>query len=138
VRRGLTYAQVSIYYPMPAASASLDPFTAIAEPRRRQLLGSLAGQERSVGDLVRDLGWAQPQVSKHLSVLRRTGLVRVRRAGRRSMYSVNAQQLKPVHDWVKAFERYWDVHLDRIKQLAERGTPRPAPGPAHPPKESSS
>lgn len=104
---------------MPPVSATADAFTAIAEPRRRELLVMLGGHERSVGDIGKAMRWPQPQVSKHLGVLRRTGLVRVRRDGRKCMYSVNAQELKGVHDWVTMFERYWDHHLDRIKQRAE-------------------
>ncbi len=110
---------------MPPVSATADAFSAIADPGRRQLLGALAGAERSVGDIGRALAWPQPRVSKHLGVLRRTGLVRVRREGKKSMYSVNAQELKGVHDWVTMFERFWDHHLDRVKQRAE-GTARAA------------
>jgi DNA-binding transcriptional ArsR family regulator len=119
---------------MPPVSATLDAFSAIAEPRRRELLVALGGDERSVGEIERTLRWTQPQVSKHLGVLRRTGLVRVRRDGKKSMYSVNAQELKSVHDWVTMFERYWDQHLLRIKERAERaagGTPD-APSPSSP------
>lgn len=108
---------------MPRATATLDPFAAIAEPRRRQVLGRLAredGGELQVNDLASSLGWPQPQVSKHLAVLRQVGIVSVRREGRKRMYRVNGAPLKQVHDWTKHFERYWTHHLGRIKQRAER------------------
>jgi DNA-binding transcriptional ArsR family regulator len=99
-----------------------DVFAAIAEPRRRDILGALA---RGVGEcdvswLVGELGWAQPQVSKHLGVLREVGLVIAVRKGRRRMYSVNGEELRRVYDWVKPYERFWDHQLERIKKRAER------------------
>jgi len=105
---------------MPRAPATFDAFSAIAEPRRRRMLEALAAGERPVNDLVRSLGWPQPQVSKHLGVLAKVGLVRVRREGRQRVYALNARQLQPVHDWVRRFERFWRHQLDRIKARAER------------------
>ncbi len=124
---------------MARSPTTLDPFSAIAEPRRREVLGALAGGERAVNDLVETLGWAQPQVSKHLGVLREVGLVSVRRKGRQRMYSVNGQQMKPIHDWVKAFEQFWTHQLDRIKERAERAARKSQSPflPPHPPKEQS-
>jgi DNA-binding transcriptional ArsR family regulator len=104
---------------MPRASAASDPFTAIAEPGRRRILELLGEGERPVNDLVKTLGWAQPQVSKRLGALRQAGLVSVRRRGRQRMYSINADELKPVHDWVSEFERFWEGQLDRIRERAE-------------------
>ncbi len=75
--------------------------------------------ERPVQELTLSLGWTQPQVSKHLGVLKEVGLVRVRKEGRQRMYSLNGEQLKPVHDWVKTYERFWAHSLMRIKQRAE-------------------
>ena len=105
---------------MARAPTTLDPFNAIAEPKRRVVLETLGGGEMAVNDIVGRLGWPQPSVSKHLGVLKEVGLVRVRKEGRQRLYSVDAQQLKPVHDWVKTFEKYWDRQLDRIKERAER------------------
>ena len=105
---------------MARALTTLDVFNAIGEPRRRQVLDSLAGKEQPVNDLVCSLGWPQPQVSKHLGVLKKVGLVSVRQVGRQRLYTLNAQKLQPVHDWVKSFERFWDHQLGRIKELAER------------------
>lgn len=106
---------------MPRAATTTDVFNAIAEPRRREILDTLAaGRAHAVGDLVRKLRMPQPAVSKHLKVLRKVGIVSVSRHGRHRLYRLNAAELKPVHDWVKAYERYWAHQLDRIKEQAER------------------
>ena len=86
---------------MARAATTTDAFNAVAEPRRRQILDVLAGGERAVNDLVRALGLAQPQVSKHLRVLREVGAVEVRDDGRQRLYRLNGRALKPIHDWVK-------------------------------------
>jgi len=108
------------------AATTADAFNAVAEPRRRQILDVLADGERPVNDLVRMLGVAQPQVSKHLRVLREVGAVDVREDGRRRVYRLNGQALKPIHDWVKEYEETWserfaqlDVVLDELKQKEE-------------------
>jgi DNA-binding transcriptional ArsR family regulator len=99
---------------MARAATTTDAFNAIAEPRRRQILELLAGGERSVNDLVADLGLAQPLVSKHLRVLREVDLVSVRESGRRRLYRPNGASLRPVHEWVRSFEQLW---TDRFAQL---------------------
>ena len=99
---------------MARAATTADAFNAVAEPRRRQILDLLAGGERPVNDLVRLLGLAQPQVSKHLRVLREVGAVDVREEGRQRLYSLNGQALKPIHDWVKGYERIWTERFDAL------------------------
>jgi DNA-binding transcriptional ArsR family regulator len=118
----LTYADMGIYLVMARSPTTADAFTAIAEPRRREILGRLASTngECDVTWLVEELGWPQPQVSKHLGVLRKVGLVSVVRKGRRRMYSLNGDELKPVYEWIKTYERFWEKQLDRIKERAER------------------
>ncbi|MEA5363313.1 metalloregulator ArsR/SmtB family transcription factor [Amycolatopsis sp., V23-08] len=108
---------------MARAATTADTFNAVAEPRRRQILDELMAGERSVGDLVGLLGLAQPQVSKHLRVLREVGAVDVREDGRQRVYRLNGAALKPIHDWVKRYERTWserfellDDVLDELKQ----------------------
>jgi DNA-binding transcriptional ArsR family regulator len=101
------------------ASTTSDPFNAIAEPRRRDMLVFLAGDERSVSDIVDALEMAQPSVSKHLQVLRDVGLVSVRREGRKTMVRINPETLRTIHDWVALFERHWRGQLRRIKAHAE-------------------
>lgn len=106
---------------MARAATTTDVFNAIAEPRRRELIGVLAdGREYAVGDVVVRMRMAQPAVSKHLGVLRKVGVVSVVKRGQHRMYRLDAAQLKPVHDWVTTFERYWTHQLDQIKQRAEK------------------
>jgi DNA-binding transcriptional ArsR family regulator len=109
------------------AATTADVFNAIAEPRRRAILDVLVGGERPVNDLVETLGLAQPQVSKHLRVLREVGAVDVRDAGRQRVYRLNGHALKPIHDWLQHYERSWterfeqlDVVLENLKQ-SEQG-----------------
>lgn len=104
---------------MARAATTTDAFNAVAEPRRRQILDALAGTERSVNDLVRRLGLAQPQVSKHLRVLREVGLVEVRVEGRQRMYRLNGKPLKPIHDWIKNYARSWEERFEVLDELLE-------------------
>ena len=104
---------------MARAATTADAFNAVAEPRRREILDLLVGGERPVNDLVRALGLAQPQVSKHLRVLREVGAVDVREEGRQRLYSLNGRALKPIHDWVKAYEQSWTERFDRLDVVLE-------------------
>src|SRR5687767_10972320 len=107
---------------MPRAPTTLDPFNAVAEPKRRRVLEVLAESEGElpVNDIVASLRWPQPMVSKHLGVLKEVGLVSVREDGRQRFYRINGEVLKPVYEWAKTFERFWTHHLDRIQQRAEQ------------------
>jgi len=104
---------------MARAATTSDAFNAVAEPRRRQILTYLARDERQVGEIVVAVGLDQPSVSKHLGVLRRVGLVHVRRNGRHRMYRTNAEAIRPLHEWTETFERYWNHQLMRVKARAE-------------------
>jgi DNA-binding transcriptional ArsR family regulator len=104
---------------MARAATTADAFNAVAEPRRRQILDALADGERPVNDLVGVLNLAQPQVSKHLKVLREVGLVDVRNEGRQRLYRLNGSALKPIHDWVKEYERTWSERFDRMDVVLE-------------------
>ena len=113
---------------MARAATTADAFNAVAEPRRREILDLLVTGERPVNDLVDRLGLAQPQVSKHLRVLREVGAVDVRVDGRRRLYSLNGRALKPIHDWVKEYEQTWsqrfeqlDAVLDDLKRKGDDG-----------------
>src|SRR5256885_13512292 len=105
---------------MARAATTSDVFNAVAEPRRREILGLLVVKELPVGDIVTLIKLDQPSVSKHLRVLRDVGLVHVRRNGRHKLYKTNAQALRPLHEWTKAFEKLWTHQLNRIKELAEQ------------------
>jgi DNA-binding transcriptional ArsR family regulator len=104
---------------MARAATTADAFNAVAEPRRRDIVDVLARGERPVNDLVGLLGLTQPQVSKHLRVLREVGVVDVREDGRQRLYRLNGHALKPIHDWVKSYERLWTERFDQMDALLE-------------------
>ena len=104
---------------MARAATTTDAFNAMAEPRRRQIVDALAGGERPVNDLVRLLGLKQPQVSKHLRVLREVGVVDVREDGRQRLYRLNGSALKPIHDWVEPYARAWSERFDELDLVLE-------------------
>jgi len=116
----LTYTHIGIYGAgMARAATTTDAFNAIAEPRRRQILDVLARGERPVNDLVSELGLGQPQVSKHLRVLREVGAVDVRGEGRMRVYRLNGAALRPIHDWVKDFERTWSERFEQLDAVLD-------------------
>jgi DNA-binding transcriptional ArsR family regulator len=104
---------------MARAATTTDAFNAVAEPRRREILDVLADGERAVNELVRELGVAQPLVSKHLRVLRAVGVVEVRGEGRQRLYRLNGPALKPIHDWVKAYEGTWSERFELLDDVLE-------------------
>jgi DNA-binding transcriptional ArsR family regulator len=101
---------------MARSPTTADAFNAVAEPRRREILALLALGECSVNDLAAKLRLKQPQASKHLAVLKKVGLVSVRVVGQQRLYKLNAEKLKPIHDWVKTFERFWNESFDRLDE----------------------
>ena len=113
---------------MARAATTADAFNAVAEPRRRQILDVLAGGEHPVNDLVRLLGMAQPQMSKHLRVLREVGAVDVRDQGRQRLYRLNGNALKPIHDWVKNYEGLWSERFDHLDVVLEELKQKEAEG----------
>lgn len=100
---------------MARTKTTFDPFNAIAEPKRRTLIEALVGQELTVNQIVERMGWSQPMVSKHLGVLKQVGLVSERKEGRYRVYRVNADQLKPIQEWVIQFEQFWSDSLDHLE-----------------------
>jgi DNA-binding transcriptional ArsR family regulator len=118
--RSLTYSYIGIYdRGMARAATTADAFNAVAEPRRRQILDALSGGELPVNDVVRLVGLSQPQVSKHLRVLREVGAVDVREDGRQRVYRLNGRALKPIHDWVKNYERSWSERFESLDVVLE-------------------
>jgi DNA-binding transcriptional ArsR family regulator len=96
------------------AATTSDAFNAIAEPQRRDILALLRAGERPVTDLAQELGMNLPRASKHLRVLREVGLVRVRGVGKQRLYGLDAGGLRPIHEWVGGFERFWTGSFDRL------------------------
>lgn len=105
--------------PMARAATTTDAFNAVAEPRRRAILDALTGGEAAVNDLVETLGIPQPQVSKHLKVLREVGLVAVREDGRRRLYRLEAAPLEPIHRWLERYEEMWTKRFVRLEAVLE-------------------
>ncbi|HEU4321494.1 MAG TPA: metalloregulator ArsR/SmtB family transcription factor [Acidimicrobiia bacterium] len=99
---------------MARAATTADAFNAIAEPRRREIVELLGDRELSVNEIVGGMPLSQPQVSKHLHVLKEVGVVQSRKDGRQRLYRLDATSLRPIHDWVSGFERLWNERLDRL------------------------
>ena len=104
---------------MARAATTSDVFNAIAEPQRREILVLLRDGEWPVTELARQLGMTQPGASKHLRVLREVGLVQDRRAGKQSLYRIDARGLQPVHEWTGGFERFWNESFDRLDEYVQ-------------------
>src|SRR5579863_996426 len=104
---------------MARSPTTSDAFNAVAEPQRRRILDYLARGERPVNDVVSALGLSQPQVSKHLRVLREVGVVSVRDEGRQRLYKLDGRQLRPIYDWVKSFEQFWNESFDRLDEYLQ-------------------
>ena len=106
---------------MARPAAHSDPFNAIAEPTRRELVELLAQSgPSSVSALVDHVKLPQPTVSKHLGVLRRAGLVDAEHCGRQRLYRIRGEKLKHIHEWISTFEQFWSHQLDQIRLRAER------------------
>lgn len=123
---------------MARAATTTDAFNAVAEPRRRQILDLLAEGEMTVNELVDLVGLPQPQISKHLRVLRDVGLVTSRDDGRQRMYRLEGQPLRAIYEWVKQYERMWeerfealDEVLDELKREETRHDQRRREAPGH-------
>jgi DNA-binding transcriptional ArsR family regulator len=110
------------------SSTTSDVFNAIGDAHRREILDTLIAGEKAVGAIVADLPLSQPQVSKHLRVLSEVGLVRCRAEGRRRLYSVEPERLRPMHEWLAKYEQAWNDRLDRLddylKELQQQGEPQ--------------
>ncbi len=110
--------------PVARASTTSDVFNAIAEAHRRDILDALITGEKAVGAIVNDLSMSQPQVSKHLRVLSEVGLVRCRREGRRRLYRLEPEHLRPLREWLVKYEQGWNDRMDRLddylKELQQR------------------
>ncbi len=111
----MTYVDTGIYVgTVPRSATTSDVFNAIAEAHRRDILDALVTGEKAVGAIVNDLSISQPQVSKHLRVLSEVGLVKCRADGRRRLYRLDPEHLRPLHDWLEKYEQSWNERLDRM------------------------
>jgi DNA-binding transcriptional ArsR family regulator len=99
---------------MARAATTSDPFNAIAEPQRREILSLLKGGSRPAGDIAVELGLQQPAASKHLRVLHEVGLVGFLQSGRQRIYGLDARGLQPIHQWTGGFQDYWNESFERL------------------------
>ena len=104
---------------MKSAAKEIDPYFALADPTRRKILALISNRECSVNSLVEQFDMSQPAISQHLKVLRSSGIVCVRRDGRRRLYTVDFQRLKGVHDWISQFEEYWETKMDALNEYLQ-------------------
>lgn len=111
-------------YPFGHALTVADVFQLLAEPSRRHLLEALRDGERSVNDLVDRTHMSQPSVSKQLRILRDSGVVSVRAAGRHHLYSIRGRSLREASEWLSYYERFWQDGLSRMDDALRR-EPRP-------------
>ena len=96
-----------------------DAYNAIAEPQRRRIISVLANGEKSVGEMVDVLELNQPQISKHLKVLKEVELVTVRKEGKQRIYNLKADNLKPIHDWLSDLAHLWTERFDRLESYLD-------------------
>ncbi len=110
---------------MARSSTTSDVFNAIGDVHRREILDALIAGEKTVGAIVTDLSMSQPQASKHLRVLSEVGLVRCRAEGRRRLYRLEPEHLRPLREWVAKYEQAWNDRMDRmddyLKELQRQG-----------------
>ena len=112
-------------WPVARSSTTSDVFNAIGDGHRREVLDALLAGEKAVGEIVNDLSMSQPQVSKHLRVLSEVGLVTCRAEGRRRLYRLEPARLRPLREWLAAYEQAWNARMDRVddylKELQQQG-----------------
>ena len=101
-----------------------DVFTVLADPTRRRLVELLHDGERSVNELVSDVGIHQPGVSRHLRILHEAGFVAVRPDGQRRLYSLRPEPFVALDAWVKPYCKAVAARLDRFGKLVGSREPR--------------
>ena len=94
----------------------MDTFAVLAEPTRRRIVDELRAAERSVAELVQALEVSQPTVSKHLKVLRDSGLVSRRTAAQQRIYRIDVKPFQALDEWLAPYRRMWTRHLDALER----------------------
>lgn len=100
---------------MARVKTTYDVFSAIGDPKRRELIEHLVVHEMTVNELVKIVKWPQPTVSKHLSVLREVKLVSERKQGRYRYYRIGPEEMRPIHEWMHQFDKYWGNTMDQLE-----------------------
>jgi DNA-binding transcriptional ArsR family regulator len=94
-------------------------FRAIADPTRREILGLLRAEGRTVGGIAANFRTSRPAISKHLRVLRTAGLITTRKRGAATICELNGKPLRAVNDWLREYETFWDDALLNLKKFVE-------------------
>jgi DNA-binding transcriptional ArsR family regulator len=97
-------------------------FRALADPTRRGMLASLAHGDKSVGELGEPFQMTFAGASKHVKVLENAGLIERRKAGRKQICALKAEPLAEAEKWLRQWERFWTIRLDRLQALVENQT----------------
>jgi DNA-binding transcriptional ArsR family regulator len=100
-------------------------FQALADPTRRGMLATLALGEKSIGELAQPFAMSFAGASKHVQVLEKAGLLSRRKVGRTHLCSLKAEPLAEAEGWLKQWERFWTVRLDRLEALVEADKEKP-------------
>lgn len=95
-------------------------FHALADPTRRGMLASLALGDKSVGELAEPFAMSFAGASKHVKVLEDAGLLSRRKIGRTHVITLEAKPLEEAERWLRQWEKFWTVRLDRLEALIER------------------
>ena len=96
-------------------------FSALADPTRRGMLASLALGEKSIGELAEPFAMTFAGASKHVKVLEDAGLIARRKVGRTHLISIDAKPLEEAERWMRQWEKFWNLRLDRLQSLVESG-----------------
>src|SRR6185369_11177163 len=97
----------------------IETFSALAEPNRFRIVELLRSGPRVVNDIGERLDLNQPQVSKHLRVLKEAGFVEVRPRGQQRLYALRPEPLREIHDWLERYRQLWDARFEELDQLLE-------------------
>src|SRR5438067_5948184 len=95
-------------------------FQALADPTRRGMLATLALGEKSIGELAEPFAMSFAGASKHVKVLEDAGLIARRKVGRTHLISIDAKPLEEAERWMRQWEKFWNVRLDRLEALINR------------------
>ena len=113
---------------MAEPSQSLDlVFHALGDATRRGMLHRLATREHTVGELAAPYAMSLASASKHIKTLERAGLVKRRVRGRIHYCRLNPRPLERADDWLRAYERLWDLRLERLEKLLRHPDDTPDP-----------
>ena len=102
-------------------TSAVEALQALGDPTRRELLALLAGGDRTAGELAAPFAVSRPAISRHLRVLRESGLVRVRAEGRERRYALDPAPLRQLDEWLEPYRDLWAQRLDALDTEIARG-----------------